>query len=449
MCETTNKKNIHPFWVGNARTIPPNWGLFFKVMEENLLFDFGEIPVETKTEAQVDADEYQSIVLKSEVKKDEYTNYIQDTFDLKVGDVSKVCIPNKLNIESFKDWNIGVICGASGSGKSTILKHLAKQHNTKIASPLFDSTKCLISNFDTMTPKDATMLLSQMGLASVPTWIRPFNVLSNGEQYRASLAKAVSDAKDDEIIFVDEYTSVVDRNVAMSMSNALQKYIRRTNKKIILATCHYDIFEWLRPDWIYDLNKGGALEKGDCLRRPQIELQVYRTTCDTWERFKKYHYMTAELNEAATCFVFTWNEKLVAFESILPLPNGSFKNAYREHRLVVLPDFQGLGIGIKISEWCGGILLNDGKSFYAKTVNPALGKYREKSHKWQATSTNGKKRSEREVSKEHNMMGGLTRPSYSHKYVGEPIQGFEDLLLPIDKVRYNNSMKGQLTFNFE
>ena len=231
MCETTKKNNIHPFLVGNARTIPPNLGLFLKVMEENLLFDFGEITVETKAQAKVDADEYQSIVLKSEVKKDEYTNYIQDTFDLKVGDVSKVCIPNKLNIESFKDWNIGVICGASGSGKSTILKHLAKQHDTKIASPLFDSTKCLISNFDTMTPKDATMLLSQMGLASVPTWIRPFNVLSNGEQYRASLAKAVSDAKDDEIIFVDEYTSVVDRNVAMSMSNALQKYIRRTNKK--------------------------------------------------------------------------------------------------------------------------------------------------------------------------------------------------------------------------
>lgn len=418
-------------------------------MEKNLLFDFGEIPVETKTQAQIDSDEYQSIVLKSEVKKDEYTNYIQDTFDLKVGDVSKVCIPNKLNIESFKDWNIGVICGASGSGKSTILKHLAKQKNTTIANPTFDSTKCLISNFDTMTPKDATMLLSQMGLASVPTWIRPFNVLSNGEQYRASLAKAVSDAKDGEIIFVDEYTSVVDRNVAMSMSNALQKYIRRANKKIILATCHYDIFDWLRPDWIYDLNKGGALEKGDYLRRPQIELQVYRTTCDTWDRFKKYHYMTAELNKAATCFVFTWGYRLVAFVGVLPFPNGSLKNAFRETRTVFLPDFQGLGIGSKVTDFIGGVYASKGLQYFTKTINPALGEYRKKSPKWKASSTNGKERTEREVSKEHNMMGGLTRPSYCYKYVGEPISGFEDLLLPIDKVRYNNSMKGQLTFNFE
>ena len=415
-------------------------------MEQNLDlfgdFDFKESEI---TKPNIDVEEYQSIVLKSNVQKDEYTNYIQDTFDLKVGDVSKVCIPNKLNIESFKDWNIGVICGASGSGKSTILKHLAKQHNTKIASPLFDSSKCLISNFDTMTPKDATMLLSQMGLASVPTWIRPFNVLSNGEQYRASLAKAVSDAKDDEIIFVDEYTSIVDRNVAMAMSNALQKYIRRKNKKIILATCHYDIFEWLRPDWIYDLNKGGALEKGDYLRRPQIELQVYRTTHDTWERFKKYHYMTAELNEAATCFVFTWNYKLVAFVGVLPFPNGSLQNAFRGTRTVVLPDFQGMGIGSKITDFIGGIYKNDGKMYFTKTVNPALGKYRENSPKWAASSTNGKESSEKEVSKEHNMMGGLIRPSYCYKYVGEPISGFEDLLLPIEKIRYKKANENQLT----
>ena len=158
--------------------------------------------------------------------------------------------------------------------------------------------------------------------------------------------------------------------------------------------------------------------------------------------------MTAKLNEAATCFVFTWNEKMVAFESILPLPNGSYKNAYREHRLVVLPDFQGLGLGIKISEWCGGILLNDRKTFYTKTVNPALGLYRQKSHNWEATAANGKSDKQEHIDK-CSSMGGLTRPSYCFKYVGEPISGFEDLLLPIDKVRYNNSMKGQLSFNFE
>lgn len=399
-----------------------------------------------------DAENYRQIVLTSNVKQDEYTKYIADNFDLHISDTCTVVIPNKLDIDHLNyDWNIGVICGASGSGKSTILKHLCYKltGNKTLPVPTFDNDKTLIANFDNMQPRDATLLLSQMGLASVPTWIRPFNVLSNGEQYRALLAKMVADNNDNEIIFVDEYTSVVDRNVAMAMSNALQKYVRRNNKKIILATCHYDIFEWLRPDWIYDLNKGGALERGDYLRRPQIELQVYRTTCDTWERFKKYHYMTSKLNKAATCFVFTWNNKLVAFESILPLPNGNYKNAYREHRLVVLPDFQGLGIGGKVSEFIGGILKSVGKTLYTKTVNPAIGLYRTNAKdKWMPSADNLKADKQEHIDK-CSSMGGLTRPSYCFKYIGEPISGFEDLLLPIDKVRYNNSMKGQLTFNFE
>lgn len=419
-------------------------------MEQQNLFQDSEFEKVEQNKDLFDVETFGKIVLKSNVVQDNYTDYIEDNFDLHISDTCTVLIPNKLNISDLtQDWNIGVICGASGSGKSTILKNLAKECNSYVANPSFDSSKCLISNFDTMTPKEATLLLSQMGLASVPTWIRPFNVLSNGEQYRASLAKSVCDAKNGEIIFVDEFTSVVDRNVAKAMSNALQKYIRNHNKRIILATCHYDIFEWLRPDWIYDLNKGGALEKGEYLRRPQIELQVYRTTCDTWERFKKYHYMTAKLNEAATCFVFTWNNKLVAFHATLPFPNGSIKNAIRGTRTVCLPDFQGFGIGQKITNWCAGVYTNIGKSYYTKTVNPAFGKYMEKSPLWKPSSTNGKKRSEREVSKEHNIMGGLTRPSYCFKYVGEPISGFEDLLLPIDKVRYNNSMKGQLSLSFD
>lgn len=391
--------------------------------------------------------DFNSIVLKSSVSQDEYTNYIEQAFDLHITDTCKVCIPNNLKLESLDGWNIGVICGASGSGKSTILRHIAQKSGGAISNPLFDNTKTLISNFSNMTPKEATMLLSAMGLASVPTWIRPFNVLSNGEQYRASLAKSVSDAKDGEIIFVDEYTSVVDRNVAMAMSNALQKYIRKQNKRIVLATCHYDILDWLRPDWIYDLNKGGVLERGDYLRqpRPKIELQVFRTTCDTWERFKKYHYMTSELNKAASCFVFTWDDKLVAFVGVLPFPNGSLKNAYRETRTVVLPDFQGFGIGSAVTNFIASIYKNNGCLYFTKTVNPALGLYRAKSNKWTPSSTNGKKRTEKEVSKEHNIMGGLTRPSYCYKYIGESTSGYENLILPIDKMLYNKANENQLS----
>lgn len=203
---------------------------------------------QTKSVSNIDMVEKRySITLQSNVVQDKYTQYIQDNFDLKISDTSIVNIPNKINIANLKDWNIIVICGASGSGKTTVLKHLAESNGYSLTKPMFDNHKSLISNFSDLQPCEAAMLLSSMGLASVPTWIRPYHVLSNGEQYRAALAKTISNAKDNDIIFVDEYTSVVDRNVAKAMSNALQKYVRNYNKRIILATCHYDIFEWLRP----------------------------------------------------------------------------------------------------------------------------------------------------------------------------------------------------------
>ena len=62
------------------------------------------------------------------------------------------------------------------------------------------------------------------------------------------------------------------------MSFALQKYLRKHNKKIIVASCHYDILEWLMPDWICSPQNGGALKECDYLRqcRPKIELSVSR-----------------------------------------------------------------------------------------------------------------------------------------------------------------------------
>ena len=129
-----------------------------------------------------------------------------------------------------------------------------------------------------------------MGLGSVPTWLRPYALLSNGEQYRASLAYKVGKASENDVILIDEFTSVVDRDVAKSMSNALQKYIRRTNKKIILASCHFDIMEWLLPDWTYSPLKG-RLERASLRRqRPKIKLEIFRCRFEAWKLFKHHHY---------------------------------------------------------------------------------------------------------------------------------------------------------------
>jgi GNAT superfamily N-acetyltransferase len=273
--------------------------------------------------------------------------------------------------------------------------------------------------------------------------LRPFNLLSNGEQYRAELAYLVASAKDGDIILIDEYTSVVDRDVAKAMSFALQKYIRRENKKIILASCHFDIMEWLMPDWTLSPQKGGTLERGEWLRqgRPEIKLQISRVEPETWNFFKKYHYLTEDVNKTYTFLLFEWNEKPVAINVIgRHIGRNNIDKSFRESRIVVHPDYQGMGIGSKISEFCAGIIKNMNAKYYTKTVNPALGEYRMSNPNWKPTAFNGKIRNDKNSTKNVYTMLKL-RASYCHEYIGPGIDGYNNLFLPISDLRHDKKIK--------
>ena len=379
-----------------------------------------------------------TIKLKSIIKNDDYTKYVYEAFDIQNKEETEVEVLFNLSEAKDFDWNIGVIYGSSGSGKTTILKRIGK-----LSESNFNYEKPLISNFDWLEPKDATLLLTSMGLSSVPTWLRPFHLLSNGEQYRASLAYKVGKAKDNEVVLVDEYTSVVDRDVAKAMSFALQKYIRRTNKRIILASCHFDIMEWLMPDWTCSPQKNeGSLERGQWLRqcRPQIELQVSRVEADTWNIFKKHHYLTEDVNKSCKFLLFEWNNKPIGICAVINQPRGGCPNGMAISRIVVLPDFQGMGLGVKISEFCSAIFIDNGAKVYIKTVNPALGIYFNKSDLWKGTSMNGKIRHKSSKKSDSYAKNRLERASYCHEYIGEGIGGYEELLLPIKEMREYKSL---------
>ena len=348
--------------------------------------------------------------LKNKIINDKYTEYVYEAFDIQNKEETIVKIPiNFAECKTF-DWNIGVIYGGSGTGKTTLLKEFGN-----LIDDNFDNEKPLISNFDFLEPKEATLLLSAMGLSSVPTWLRPFALLSNGEQYRARLAYKVASAKDNQVILIDEFTSVVDRDVAKSMSNAIQKYIRRINKKIILASCHFDIMEWLLPDWTYSPLKG-RVERHDYLRqsRPKIELQIFRCRYETWNIFKQHHYLTEDLNKAANNYVVCWNDKPICFIGILPFPGVGDEKTRRISRIVVLPDFQGLGLGKNILNYISSLYAKEKNTMYIRTMSPALGIALSKDKNWIATSSNLKV-----PGQDSNGRKMIERPSYSYKYIGE------------------------------
>lgn len=191
------------------------------------------------------------IILESEVNIDKYVNFVADKFDLQNREINRVEIPmlDEAELGTFP-WHIGIILGNSGSGKSTVLKCLGEPKNA-----LYDDSKSIVSQFNNLTEEEVCNLFSSVGLNSIPTYLNRPNQLSNGQKARLDLCYSIANTPNDEIIYIDEFTSVVNRSCAKSMSYALQRYIRENNKRIILASCHFDIIEWLQPDWVYNLNK--------------------------------------------------------------------------------------------------------------------------------------------------------------------------------------------------
>lgn len=158
-----------------------------------------------------------------------------------------------IDIEDL-DWGIGLIVGTSGSGKTSLGRQFFGEDKLYDLYQGWDSTKpivdCILPDGDF---NQATGSLASVGLGDVPSWLRPFSALSNGQQFRAGLARLVTEAPNE--VVVDEFTSVVDRQIAKIGALAFAKNWRKNkNKKVVLLSCHYDIIEWLQPDWVYDVN---------------------------------------------------------------------------------------------------------------------------------------------------------------------------------------------------
>ncbi len=344
--------------------------------------------------------------LTSKVIIDVLTEELVRPFDYET-DGTESFFPYLIPEDLPKDFNLGVIVGASGTGKSTLLKSFGES-----VVPIWDHDRSIASHFN--DPVDANERLSAAGLMSVPEWVKPYNVLSNGQKFRADLALSLKDGA-----VIDEYTSVVDRNVAKAASTSMSKYIRRNDiKRVVLATVHRDILEFLEPDWIIDTDRG-EWTSGRYLQRPELALEVFAAHNSIWSYFASHHYLSSQLNKASHSYVALWEGQLVGFVAAMTYPSGTVQNAWREHRLVILPDYQGFGFGPRLSELVAQHYLNNGKRYFSKTSHPRLGGYRDSSPLWKPTSKNHMKRTDGRIQRE-NMRWQLNpnRWSFSHEYVG-------------------------------
>ena len=318
------------------------------------------------------------------------------------------------------DWRVGVVVGPSGSGKTSIGRSIWPDVGIYDGDQGWAPDKPIV---DCIAPAggfdDVTGALSAVGLGSVPAWLRPFHALSNGEKFRAGLARVIAEGA--QRVIIDEFTSVVDRQIAKVGAGAFSKAWKRGGGQAVLLSCHYDILDWVEPDWVFD-TRTGELHRGSLWRRPRLELEVFQTDGAYWPLFEPHHYLKLPRMISARYYVGFVDGEAVCHLATSPNLQSS---GMRAARMVVMPEWQGAGIGMRFLNEIAKLQFTSAnphhdrtQSVYFQTSHPRLCKSLRSDKKWALIS---------------QMIGGvnkgksfesITRASVCEKLAGKHSTGY-------------------------
>ncbi len=292
-----------------------------------------------------------NVTLESPVAKSYRCKRAADSLDI---DVAKKSVHTlNVNADLETPYSIGLILGASGSGKTTLAKQIFGED---CFESILDETKPIIEQFpEQYDYETCSKILSGVGLTQVPCWIRPVYTLSNGQKARAEAALLMCR---DELTIIDEWTSVVDRTVAKVMSHCIKKHARASQKRIILLSCHYDVVDWLNPDWIIDCNKQEYIDRRllwrEFNRAERLQFSIRETDKTTWRCFSRYHYLSDKLPGGHVRYFGLFHGQnqigFICYANYVPYRQTQRfrkeKMIMHANRIVVHPDYAGIGLGI-------------------------------------------------------------------------------------------------------
>lgn len=119
-------------------------------------------------------------------------------------------------------------------------------------------------------------------------------------------------------------------------------------------------------------------------QRPPITATICRVAPGLWPRFAPYHYLSAAMTPCAQ-FALCVAGTPVAFAAVQNFPHPRRRDIRRVHRVVVLPDWQGLGIGPRLLDRLGAAYRAHGLELRIQTANSMFARQLARGDVWRIT----------------------------------------------------------------
>ncbi|MGB2984577.1 MAG: hypothetical protein WBE26_01730 [Phycisphaerae bacterium] len=273
-----------------------------------------------------------------------------------------------------------LLMGPSGSGKTSALAQIERQFagGCVVQRVSFPPEAAII---DRVAPwaslSEALSILTGCGLGEAHLWVRPFGALSEGERFRARLARAIavhSRSGAAAPLLCDEFCSTLHRRAAKAISYSLRRIVARRKLSVVVASSNEDIIPDLQPHTIAWLKGGGRCDVEERQVRParpislRRRLKIERGSKRDYEAFASMHYRaTDELGFVDKVFVMRDGSGsggepvgIVVYSHPpleLSLRNQATKGCFSRNpqrlnrslrilrRLVIHPDLRGCGLG--------------------------------------------------------------------------------------------------------
>jgi ABC-type transport system involved in cytochrome c biogenesis ATPase subunit len=210
-----------------------------------------------------------SLTLTSPLIRTRSTRKIQQAFGVNRDMLSTTLFSNISFV--IRPGDIVLICGPSGAGKTTLLSLIQNRLGDPDYSPeglqgamsipgratistlsRLSSSRPLVNALGRVSFERALYSLNISGLAEAHLYVKRFRELSNGQRYRAMIAKLI--ASDTDIWIADEYCAALDPITANIVSRNLRRCAKRLGITCILAAANWGEFiNELRPDTIVHL----------------------------------------------------------------------------------------------------------------------------------------------------------------------------------------------------